>query len=167
MSERSDNELHMSIAADWDEMVTVNEKAYAFLESLDLPEDTVDTLTMVICELTENAIKYGIRPGTENDEIEVVASIENGVLLVHVVNRVSTETRHHLRQLDRTLQWTRGFQDPFQAYILRVKEISRELASSNMSGLGIVRIAYEARATIDFIVGEDDTLSVSAVAEIR
>jgi hypothetical protein len=32
--------------------------------------------------------------------------------------------------------------------------------------LGIVRIAYEARAAIDFVMSDADSLSVSAVAKV-
>ncbi len=160
-------ELRLSVRQDWTEMVRVNERAYGFLQSARLPMAAVDVFTMVICELVENAIKYGDDRGGRGGRVQLLVTIDNQVITIQVVNRTGQEARQHLRQLDRTLQWIRGYQDPFQAYIERVKEISRELASQNRSGLGIVRIAYEARAAIDFIVGEDDTLSVSAVAKIQ
>ena len=162
-----DRELRIGLRQEWSEVQRVNEQTLQFLRTCGLPEDTVDTLTMVSCELVENAIKYSSRGGNDEECIDLLLTVDEPLLTVHVTNPIGEGSHHHLRQLDRTLQWVRGFQDPFQAYMERVREISRELMSSNRSGLGIVRIAYEARATIDFIVGEDDTLSVSAVAEIR
>lgn len=157
--------IELDIGTNWSEMERVNERVFDFLSGLGLQEDSVDTLTMVVCELTENAIKYSRRPGSEEERISLSATVEQKSMSVQVVNHISPDKRHHLRQLDKTLQWTRGFQDPFQAYLERIKEISREQLYSEKSGLGIVRIAYEARAAIDFILGEDDTLSVSAVME--
>lgn len=156
--------LRERVRADWEEMERVNEMTYEFMRSLGLEESDVDTFTMVVCELTENAIKYGNRAGAHDETLDLTAAYENGELTVRLVNYIDSQSADNLQHLDRAVQWARSFQDPFQAYIGRVKEISRELADSSRSGLGIVRIAYEARATIDFIVGEDDTLTVSAVA---
>lgn len=161
-----DQELRLSVKPDWAQMVEVNERAFEFLQSLNLPVEVVDTFLMVICELVENGIKYGDTHYTEQPNVDLFVTMSKQAITVHVRNRIGNGSTFHLRQLDRTLQWIRGFQDPFQAYIERVKEISREAATHGRSGLGIVRIAYEARAAIDFVVGEDDTLSVSAVAKI-
>ncbi|MCG8481031.1 MAG: hypothetical protein MI724_18200 [Spirochaetales bacterium] len=158
-------EFHISVKPDWNEMVRVNEKIHGFLRSIYMPDHEVDTYTMVACELVENGIKYGDSGSSSRAEVELMLSIVGFSITVEVKNRIGDETRFHLRQLDRTLQWIRGFQDPFQAYVERVKEISREPTDQGMSGLGIVRIAYEARAAIDFIVDEDDTIRVSAVAK--
>lgn len=160
-------ELQFSIKPDWTEVVQVNEKAHDFLESAELSESTIDTFTMVACELVENGIKYGDSRSSKPSSVDLLVSVARRAVTIHVKNRIGKGSRTHLRELDRTLQWIRGFQDPFQAYIERVREISREPASQGKSGLGIVRIAYEARAAIDFVVGEDDFLSVSAVAKIR
>ena len=160
-------ELHLNIRRDWTEMIRVNELAYDFLESMEIPAPAVDTFTMVICELVENGIKYSYERGKSSDTVELLVTIDKDIITVHVMNSTGRGNLHHLRKLDRTLQWIRGFQDPFQAYIERVREISRELTNQKISGLGIVRIAYEARAAIDFVVGEDGSLSVSAVAKIR
>jgi hypothetical protein len=158
--------LQIRVSPDWSEMVRVNETAHAFLEEANLHPTEIDTYTMVACELVENGIKYGeSRPGPGRD-VELVLALAKDSVTVHVTNAIGRGSRHHLKQLDWTLQWVRGFQDPFQAYIERVKEISREPSSQSKSGLGIVRIAYEARAAIDFVVGEDDTLCVSAVAKV-
>lgn len=160
------DEFRIDVKPDWAEVVRVNESTHDFLTSIALPEHVVDTFTMVACELVENGIKYGDNRRLTRSEVELIVSATSKTITVQVKNRISEETRFHLRQLDRTLQWVRGFQDPFQAYIERIKEISREPSTRGTSGLGIVRIAYEARAAIDFIVGEDDTINVSAVAKV-
>ena len=160
------SELRIVIKPVWTEMVNINQESYEFLQSADLPAPAIDTFTMVACELVENAIKYGDNRGEKGDDVILHVAIAERSITVDVANHIGRGSRHHLRQLDQTLQWVRGFQDPSQAYMERVREISREPADHGKSGLGIVRIAYEARAAIDFVVGEDSTLSVSAVAKI-
>jgi len=48
-----------------------------------------------------------------------------------------------------------------------MKEISTEPFDNNKSGLGIVRIAYEGHATIDFFINEEKILNVSAVSLVK
>jgi hypothetical protein len=61
------------------------------------------------------------------------------------------------------IQWIRGFQDPFEAYVERMKIVSAQPYSNGESGLGLTRIAYEGRSVIDFYVDEGNVLAVSAV----
>lgn len=156
------NELRIAVQPDWREMDGINAKAMEFLGSASLPEAIVDTYTMVICELLENSIKYGL----QNEAIELAVSVDHRFIKVQVTNKVDRDSRPHLRQMDRTLQRIRGAQDPYQAYVERVREISREPLGNTRSGLGLVRIAYEGGADIDFILNDDDTLNVSAMARL-
>lgn len=159
-------EYTMGFKPTWNEVDRVIRSTSTFLRKCDFLEHTVDTYTMVACELVENAIKYGNYESPENEFVHVSIDISGIVITVQVTNRLKSENIYHLRQLDKTLQWIRGFQDPFQAYVERLKQISRESPEHTKSGLGIARIAYEARATIDFVVGEDETLHVVAVSNI-
>ena len=70
----------------------------------------------------------------------------------------------NLNELDRIIQWIRGFQDPFEAYIDRLQTVAQKSLTDKESGLGIVRVAYEARAILDFFVTADNMLTVAAVA---
>jgi hypothetical protein len=81
---------------------------------------------------------------------------------IEVQNRVAADDVQ-LRRFDRAIQWLRGFQDPFEAYVERLKLVSAESYRGGQSGLGLARIAYEARCLVDFWVDERGTLAVSAV----
>lgn len=159
-------EFQLQISNDWSEVERVNTEVTDFLEGCRLEPNEVNTFTMVACELVENSIKYGDPTGARAQSGTLVVGVNGRSITVLVRNPIGSGSGFHLEELDRTLQWIRGFQDPFQAYIERVREISREPATRGKSGLGIVRIAYEARAAIDFVVGDDDMLAVSAVAKI-
>jgi hypothetical protein len=156
-------ELELCVTSDWTEMERVHQAAADFLESAQLPPDSVFRHTMIICELVENGIKYGNfrKTGTA---VSVLVRIADKTITVQVTNPVGSGSEPYLRELDRTIQWVRGFQDPFEAYLGRIKEISREPLDAERSGLGISRITYEGRAALDFFLDEDRTLSVSAVS---
>ena len=69
--------------------------------------------------------------------------------------------------MDKTIQWIRGYQDPFEAYIERIKEVSKKPLHDMESGIGLVRIAYEGNALLDFFVAENNMLNVSVVSNLE
>lgn len=159
------NELNLRVQPNWNEMGMVNQTALDFLTASALSEEAVNMYTMIVCELVENSIKYGDFRHSD-DTIHVQVGITRKNISVQVSNPISQATQPYLQDLDRMVQWIRGFQDPFEAYVQRMKAISREPIEVDKSGLGIVRITYEGRAILDFFVREDNTLNVSVVSSI-
>jgi|GEM_PF-340761 len=158
--------IKLTVSPSWDEIERVRNESDEFLRSHMLPHDTVDALTMVISELIENGVKYGVFKSPENKMI-VILNIGQSVITVEVINPVDETAHYHLTRLDRAIQWIRGHQDPFEAYIERLKEVSKRPLHDEESGLGLVRIAYEGGAILDFFVGEDNILNVSAVSNLE
>ncbi|HZA50478.1 MAG TPA: ATP-binding protein [Myxococcaceae bacterium] len=155
--------LSMDIAPRWEEVSGVRRETARFLGGLGLPRDVIDAVAMVACELTENATKYGsFRDGSQR-EIGVRVSVGSRDVMVEVRNPVSPAADENLAQLDRMVQWIRGYQDPFEAYLQRLKELSVEGLESTVSRLGLVRIAYEGQSVLDFYVNEENVLAVSAI----
>lgn len=161
----SRTELDLLVDSDWGEVGRVNEAVAEFLETCGLRPETVSQCTMVVCELVENGIKYG-HFDKDRATVRVIARVSRDSISVQVVNPVGKTSQVYLQELDRTIQWVRGFQAPFEAYIARMKAISREPLEADKSGLGLVRITYEGRAVLDFFLDENETLSVSAVSDI-
>jgi hypothetical protein len=159
-------ELELTVSSDWSEVGRVNEEVAGFLRSSGLSKDAVDKYTMVVCELVENGIKYG-NFREDQKTVQVRVGLGNGAISVLVTNPVGGVTQTYLAELDRTIQWVRGFQAPFEAYIARLRAISREPIHADKSGLGLVRITYEGQAMLDFYLEENETLSVSAVANLE
>ncbi len=159
-------ELELVVPSDWEEMERVYQAASDFLESRNLSSEALFRYTMVICELVENGMKYGYFRN-HNDAVAVRVNVSEKTITVQVTNPVGKTTKAYLDELDRTIQWVRSFQDPYEAYLYRMKAISREPPDASKSGLGIVRITYEGRAALDFYLEEDNMLSVSAVAKIE
>lgn len=157
--------LKLQITPRWEEIADVRRKTAAFLKGQNVTRDVVDAVAMVACELTENATKYGVFNGARNN-IDISVAMSSEEITVEVTNPVSHTDRDNLSRLDRMVQWIRGFQDPFEAYLQRLKELSSEGLESTESRLGLVRIAYEGQAVLDFYVNEHNVLAVSAIRRL-
>lgn len=157
------NSLTIMVIPKWEEIENVRNKTSDFLADQNLSNDAVQAFTMVISELVENSVKYG-KFVSDKNEVVVNISIAEDIIIAEVINPVDKTAYKHLRKLDRTLQWIRGFQDPFQAYVERIRQVARRPFDDEFNGLGLVRIAYEGSAILDFFLNENNQLNVSAVS---
>jgi hypothetical protein len=153
--------LELRLPPRWDALPSVWEPCRRVLREAGLAEDDVYSLCMVTQELLENAVKYGDFEG-EGDGVGLAVRATPKEVTIEVRNPVATDPVR-LRKFDQAVQWIRGFQDPFEAYVERMKAASFHRYSDGQSGLGLARMAYEGRCVVDFYVDGDSELAVSAV----
>jgi hypothetical protein len=158
--------IGMSIGPKWEAIEGVRTKTRAFLKNHGLSKELMDAITMVCSELVENGMKYGYFERPES-RLKLKLHILEKNIIAEVTHPISANAAQHLRRLDKTIQWIRGYQDPFQAYIEKLKEVARRPINDSESGLGLVRIAYEGKSILDFFVAEDNALNVSAIAGVE
>jgi hypothetical protein len=154
--------MQVSVRPDWNEFDLLRERAADYLRERDVAPESAGAMAMVVGELAENAAKYGIFR-RNCDVITVRVSHLGEAVTVEVSNPLGPKELEHLARLERMIQWIRGFQDPFEAWLERVKDISSQSLASDESGLGLARIAYEGQAVLDFVVRDRNLLFVSAV----
>jgi hypothetical protein len=152
--------LELRIPPEWDAIKATWDPCRSYLSGAGLGEDEAYQLAMVAQELLENAVKYGAFAGAER--IALGVRLREDDVTVEVKSRVDVDDAN-LRRFDQMIQWIRGYQDPFEAYVERLKLVSARPYSHGESGLGLTRIAYEGRCAIDFYVDEGNVLAVSAV----
>jgi len=152
--------LKISMQPVWERIDELRQRCESFLLAQGIEPDVAQAVAMVTSELGENAAKYG--HFAQVPQMDVKVAVTPARITVEVRNPVSPEQGEELGLLDRTIQWIRGFQDPFQAYLERMREVSGQSLSSSESRLGLVRIAYEGQSALDFFVGDDHMLVVSA-----
>jgi len=99
--------------------------------------------------------------------LTVEINVKNESIIIEVFNPIDKSSIKNLSKLDKTIQWIRGFQDPFEAYIERLKDVSKKPLHDKESGIGLVRIAYEGNALLDFFVSDNNILNVSAIANLE
>ncbi len=156
------NVMQYKIKPDWENLDRVRETTGNFLKLNHLDSDTMDAVMMNISELTENAIKYG-RFDEQESEIGTKVTITNNDIIVEVSCPLKENDTYNPARLDKIVQWIRGYQNPFEAYIEKLKEVAVQPQDDSESGLGVVRIAYEGQSIIDFYINEKGIISVSAV----
>jgi hypothetical protein len=154
------NVLELTVPRDWAAVKAVWDRCRTVLAEAGLRPDEAYALAMVGQELLENAVKYGASgPG---EVLRMRLRVERDEVTVEVASRVGVDDAH-LKSFDQTVQWIRSFQDPFEAYVERLKEVAAAPYAHGTSGLGLTRIAYEGRCALDFYVDAGNTLAVSAV----
>ena len=152
----------LTLQPDWEKIDGVRNSADQFLTQSGISAEKVQAVTMVISELIENSIKYGCYSVAE-DKIVAKIGLDENMITVEVLHPVEKGDYRNLKKLDSSIQWIRGFQNPFEAYIEKLQMVSKKPFDDEESGLGLARIAYEGQSILDFFLNEDSQLSVSAV----
>ncbi len=141
-------------------------KIAILLKSLKFSDYNVQTQTMIIRQLLKNGIKYGHFTLPEN-EITVSIHITDNTIAVEVMNPVDAEGAKNLSELDKTIQFIKGYQDPFEAFMILHKEAVKGKYHNGSNDLDLARIAYQGNVALDFIISEDNTLIQSAVRKLE
>lgn len=147
---------------DWNTAKGLWDVARSFFEAHGLDANEAYAMAMTSSELLENALKYGDWDRMPQEQVRFVAEVDGRAAIIEVESPVADDAEK-LRILDDRVQWIRGFQSPFEAYVQRLKEISATSYREDESGLGLCRIAYEARCLLDFYVTPERRLAMSAV----
>lgn len=155
--------LKMKINPIWDELDLARKELSAFLDTNNVQIDHQHSVIMISSELLENAIKYG--DSNSGFPISIETELNNNRIMIEVKNKIMNVNSSNLKRLDHDIQWIKGFQSPFEAYIEKLKKVSAKDLEDSESGLGLVRIAYEGRGELDFYLDEDEMVCISAVVE--
>jgi len=159
-------DIQFEIKPVWPKVEVAREKSENFLRKAGINnQDHVNSIVMVLGELVENAIKYG-EFENKNQKINISLEKDNNMIISEVVSPVSPKRSVDFQKLDETIQWIRGYQNPFEAYLERLKEISLKDLTNGESGLGLVRIAYEGQSILDFYIDDQSKLAISAIYEL-
>jgi hypothetical protein len=153
--------LELRLAPEWEAILAAWEPCSTTLSRAGLSDDERASLCMVTRELLENAVKYG--GFGEGEAVELTLRASRDDVIIEVRNPLHGVAPEQLRMFDQAIQWIRGYQDPFEAYVERMKALSSEPYHEGKSGLGLTRIAYEGRSIVDFYVAPSNQLAVSAV----
>ena len=153
--------LELQFLPDWDTIQQAWDPCMRYLGERGLDSDAAYALCMVTQELLENAVKYGAF-GAGEERIGLQLSGGTGAVTIEVQSPLDTDPTR-LQQLDTMIQWIRGFQSPFEAYVGRLKEVAGRSWENCESGLGLVRMAYEGQCILDFFTDDSNVLAMSAV----
>ena len=154
--------LELQLRPDWEVVKGAWDTCMGFFGEQNLHPDVSYALSMSTQELLENAVKYGHFVAAKNPAIVLRINVGRCDVTVEVESPIDPSPEG-MKKLDDTVQWIRGYQNPFEAYVERLKDLSSQPYAHDRSGLGLTRVAYEGQCTLDFYVNEFDILSISAV----
>ncbi len=141
-------------------------RASRFLKSHGFSDDTVKVPVRILRELIKNSVKYGNKFKPAVNEIAVRLQMDKNTYTIEVMNQVNETCSDQLKELDKTIQFIRGYQDPYEAYSIRLAEVAAHPFNTETIDLGLVKIAYEGGVILDFFVSEDNFLNLSAVGSL-
>ena len=158
------NSIEFRLKPNGSEIAKVGEKGESFLKAHGLSDDHVQTQIMVIKELINSGKTFDNQRPTGN-EMSVHIYIEEKTITAEVRKTVEEPANdNQLQALDKTIQWIRGYQDPFEPFMVSSWQTSGSNSDSDSNSFGLAKIAYEAGAILDFYVSEDNVLNLSAVS---
>jgi len=157
--------LNFDLTADWENLDHIRSKVEHFLKQNHFGLNDIYSIVMVCSELVENAIKYGDYNSPQS-KISINIELNDSGIITEVKNPMLENNNRHVRQLDKTIQWIRGFQNPFEAYREKLKEVAEKDYIVDESGLGLARIAYEGESILDFYLEDKNMINVTAVYQI-
>ena len=158
--------MEISFRPNEHEIDNAGEISSDFLKSNGLSDNAIHTQLMILRELINNGIKYGDLSKSKN-KITVHIHIAENTITVEVRNPIDEACFEQLKELDKTIQFIRGYQDPYEAYLLKQKETYKNPSHSEIIGLGLARIACEGSAMLDFFVSKDNILNLFAVKRLN
>lgn len=138
------------------------EKSICFLRSHGVSADTVQVQINILIGLIKNGIKYAHFTPSAN-EITVRLQVDKSNYTIEVANPVDATRRSRLKELDKIIQFIRGYQDPYEAYSIKRAEAAAHPGDAEANDLSLLKLAYEGGAILDFFVSEDNFLNLSAV----
>ncbi|MFN7131892.1 MAG: hypothetical protein ACK4N5_07410 [Myxococcales bacterium] len=148
-------ELSLPVRPDWDSVELLRCASVQCLATVFRDRDYCDVLGMVAGELLENALKYGDWSGPGERRLLVRA---NG-------DRVEIMVRHPVAappvRLFALLEHLRAAPSPEAAYLDRMQRVALDPESTG--GLGLARIASEARCTLEAAMLTDSVVQVAAL----
>jgi hypothetical protein len=158
--------MEFSLKSDGGEIKNLEQKISKFLKYHRYSNDTIQAQVRILRELIISGKKFDtLRPS--EFEVSVLLHIKDNTITVEVKKSVCESAYGRLEELDKTIQWIRGYQDPLEHYMINLAEASGAYTIAGKNGLGLAIIAHEADAVIDFYVSEDNVLNLSAVSSLN
>ncbi|MGB9437033.1 MAG: hypothetical protein WCB15_03755 [Desulfobacterales bacterium] len=157
--------MEFSLKSKNNEIKELEQKSSYFLKYQGYSDDTIQTQILILRELINSGKQFkDLRPS--EFEMFVQVHVENNTITLEVKKSICESAYGKLEELDKTIQWIRGSQDPLERYMTNLAEASDVSHIAGTNGLGLARIAQQTGAIIDFYVSEDSILNLSAVSDL-
>ncbi len=159
-------ELDTPLGQQWENAESLRVAIVGCLEALFRDRDFGQAVGMVSSELVENAIKYGDWEHPDQSLFRFSFCLSNGEIVIHVSNPVAADAKAP-KELLNTVAWINQFSSPAEAYMARMQEIAEQPKDSEVSCMGLVRVAYEGGFELDACMEDDDVIHIKATSKLE
>ena len=139
-------------------------KSNQFFKSHGISENAVHKQIMILDELVNCCSIFG-EIELPNNQIRVQINIDEITIRIEVSKPIDGVALTQVEKMDKTIQFIRGFQDPYEAF-LKMKAAPVSQYWNGEYGLCLAKIASEGNALVDFFINEDNILFLSAVRSL-
>ena len=160
-----ENSIRLNLKSISGDIEKAGQKSSNFLKSHGFSDEAVDTQIMILRELINSGIKYSKFTPPEND-ISANIFISDKTITFEVKIAVDDTCFESLKELDKTIQFIRGYQDPFEPYLIKQRGDAKNPSFNDTNGSGLARVAYEGGAMLDFFVDEGNFMNLFAVRNL-
>jgi hypothetical protein len=154
--------IDLPVRSEWENVDLLRNSVQNCLTTILTDIDGCQAIAMIVAELLENAIKHGAWKTEEVPAFRLRVWSEGRNAFVSVENPIPSDP-DTLKKLDEVLQFIRA-NGAEEAYQTRLVEVAAN-PQAGMSGLGLVRVAYEGRCTLKSETNPE-TPSVTVIAEV-
>ncbi|MCP5500942.1 MAG: hypothetical protein H7A25_13625 [Leptospiraceae bacterium] len=151
--------FHMEVSPLWSLIAEVKNKVSSLMA--DYEKGQVEFASMVISELMENAIKYGVSK-TDLPYVGVEFTIENSFVNIQISNGIHDESL--VKDFLKIMQKIMESDNKEELYIMRMQEIM-ENPEATGSQLGLYRIASEAQYDLSYSI-KNNILTIIATKQL-
>jgi hypothetical protein len=138
-----------------------SEKTAEFLNSQGFPGKIVHEQIIILNKLYKICLRYSsCKSHQRNMTVRII--IQGDKIIIEVSYPIIDIQNKQLEELDKTIQFIRGFQDPFEAYTKLKTDFK-----NGSNGIALAKLAYEGRTIVDFFVSEQNVMNMSAVRTIN
>jgi len=156
--------IDLPISERWQVVDVLRTAVYQCLAVVFDADSFAEVVSMVVGELVENALKYGAWNGdAEPKGTEARLKISGRTTGVEIEVKNPLPAGANTGLLFSMLERIKQAPSPQEAYVERLREVARDATAS--SGLGLMRIAYEAGCALSASV-DGSTMCVRALVDM-
>ena len=160
------NSIKLIVKSGDQEIEKIGQKTSIFMKSHGISDEAVNAQIRIIRELIKTGTKC-CNYSPADIEILINVKVDKNTISVEINNPVSEANFEQLKELDKTIQFIRGYQDPFEAFMIKRKEASVNSQNGHSIALDLSRIAYKEQAMLDFFVNDENILQLSAIKRLE
>jgi hypothetical protein len=160
------NSLKLNVKPTDHEIEKMRQRTGSFMKSHGVSDCAVHAQFRIIRELIKIGIKYGNFLFADI-ELTVNVQVDKNTIMAEINSPIKESNFERFKELDKIIQFIRGYHDPFEAFMITQKKASINYPQGDSNALELSKLAYEEKVILDFFISEDNILQISATRRLE